>query len=76
MIGIPATKEPRKMAELGWSLRVRDVVNVREGGGDKLLRGGSWGSRPAICRSAYRCSIPPDDRGRSIGFRVCCLPQH
>jgi formylglycine-generating enzyme required for sulfatase activity len=41
----------------------------------RLLRGGSWVSRPAICRSAYRFINPPDDRRNVIGFRVCCLPQ-
>ena len=45
------------------------------GGPIKLLRGGSWGSSPRGCRSAYRNNIPPDDRVVSLGFRVCCLPQ-
>jgi formylglycine-generating enzyme required for sulfatase activity len=40
----------------------------------RLLRGGSWFSSPAYCRSAYRDGILPDSRG-FIGFRVCCLPQ-
>jgi formylglycine-generating enzyme required for sulfatase activity len=48
----------------------------REGrGGEKLLRGGSWGSRPANCRSACRDIGRPDGRGDVVGFRVCCLPQ-
>ena len=41
----------------------------------RLLRGGSWFSLPAHCRSAFRNFNPPDDRDGSIGFRVCCLPQ-
>jgi formylglycine-generating enzyme required for sulfatase activity len=41
----------------------------------RLLRGGSWHVPPAYCRSAFRGHFPPDDRGRHIGFRVCCLPQ-
>jgi formylglycine-generating enzyme required for sulfatase activity len=41
----------------------------------RLLRGGSWGSYPRYCRSAYRLSSHPDDRFISVGFRVCCLPQ-
>ena len=41
----------------------------------RLLRGGSWGARPAFCRSAYRVGNHPGGRNNSIGFRVCCLPQ-
>ena len=41
----------------------------------RLLRGGSWISPPADCRSAYRGINLPDNRSSSIGFRVCCLPQ-
>jgi formylglycine-generating enzyme required for sulfatase activity len=45
------------------------------GGTSRLLRGGSWRDHPADCRSACRDGNHPDDRGRFIGFRVCCLPQ-
>jgi formylglycine-generating enzyme required for sulfatase activity len=53
------------------------------GGVSRLLRGGSWESPPADCRSASRYFLPPDARynGRPVsrdipfGFRVCCLPQ-
>jgi formylglycine-generating enzyme required for sulfatase activity len=43
-------------------------------GGDRILRGGSWSHNPAICRSAYRDSIAPDNPGwlGRIGFRVVC----
>jgi formylglycine-generating enzyme required for sulfatase activity len=41
----------------------------------RLLRGGSWLSSPANCRSASRVYIHPDLRLNDIGFRVCCLPQ-
>ena len=41
----------------------------------RLLRGGSWLDDPWDCRSAYRFSYPPVNRFRTIGFRVCCLPQ-
>jgi formylglycine-generating enzyme required for sulfatase activity len=49
----------------------------REGDGDqyRLLRGGSWLNYPGLCRSAYRYSFSPGDRGGLVGFRVCCLPQ-
>ena len=41
----------------------------------RLLRGGSWRTPPAFCRSAFRNYLLPDFRHGSIGFRVCCLPQ-
>ena len=42
---------------------------------DRVLRGGSWSHNPAICRSAYRNCIAPDNpglRGRN-GLRVVCM---
>jgi formylglycine-generating enzyme required for sulfatase activity len=43
-------------------------------GGNRILRGGSWSHNPAICRSAYRDSIEPDNPGWQgrIGIRVVC----
>ncbi|HTR14844.1 MAG TPA: SUMF1/EgtB/PvdO family nonheme iron enzyme [Roseiarcus sp.] len=44
------------------------------GSAGRILRGGSWSHNPAICRSAYRDEIAPDNpgwRGR-IGLRVAC----
>jgi formylglycine-generating enzyme required for sulfatase activity len=40
----------------------------------RVLRGGSWSHNPAICRSAYRDSTPPDFSGWQgrIGLRVVC----
>ena len=38
----------------------------------KLLRGGSWGSIPDYCRSAFRLNSNLDDSYDSIGFRVVC----
>ena len=42
--------------------------------GPRILRGGSWSHNPAICRSAYRDSNPPDYSGWQgrIGIRVVC----
>jgi formylglycine-generating enzyme required for sulfatase activity len=42
--------------------------------GNRILRGGSWSHNPAICRSAYRDAIPPDNPGWQgrIGIRVVC----
>jgi formylglycine-generating enzyme required for sulfatase activity len=41
----------------------------------RLLRGGSWGSHPGSCRSAFRDGFHPSGRGDFLGFRVCCLPR-
>jgi formylglycine-generating enzyme required for sulfatase activity len=41
----------------------------------RLLRGGSWGLNPGLCRSASRFNFPPDALRLNVGFRVCCLPQ-
>jgi formylglycine-generating enzyme required for sulfatase activity len=43
-------------------------------GAVRILRGGSWSHNPAICRSAYRDSISPDNPGWQgrIGLRVVC----
>jgi formylglycine-generating enzyme required for sulfatase activity/uncharacterized caspase-like protein len=43
-------------------------------GGNRILRGGSWSHNPAICRSAYRDAIEPDNPGWQgrIGMRVVC----
>ena len=41
---------------------------------DRLLRGGSWGSNPGLCRSAYRYINPRVSRAVIVGFRVCCVP--
>jgi formylglycine-generating enzyme required for sulfatase activity len=44
-------------------------------GGDqslRLLRGGSWGNIPGICRSAYRGRIPRVGGNYYLGFRVVC----
>jgi len=46
-----------------------------DGGANRLLRGGSWGSDPAYCRSASRNDFLPVFRNVFIGFRVWCLPQ-
>lgn len=35
-----------------------------------VVRGGSWGTAPIHCRSAFRGSAPKDHRNRRDGFRV------
>jgi formylglycine-generating enzyme required for sulfatase activity len=41
----------------------------------RLLRGGSWGSDPGVCRSAIRDHDRPGIVYDVVGFRVVCLPQ-
>jgi formylglycine-generating enzyme required for sulfatase activity len=44
---------------------------VNETGSEmRVLRSGSWGSYPGVCRSANRSGSTPDYRNRTIGFRV------
>jgi formylglycine-generating enzyme required for sulfatase activity len=44
---------------------------INETGGElRVLRSGSWGSYPGICRSAHRSGSTPDYRNNTIGFRV------
>ena len=39
-------------------------------GGDRVIRGGSWGSDPQYCRVASRDGDSPTDRGSDLGFRL------
>jgi len=41
----------------------------------RVLRGGGWCDNAEDCRSAYRNSSNPDDRGNDIGFRLVFVPQ-
>ena len=41
-------------------------------GGKRVIRGGGWGNRAKICRSANRDGYSPDDRYYLYGFRLCC----
>jgi formylglycine-generating enzyme required for sulfatase activity len=56
-----------------------DYQNILENLGDllkdnrwRVLRGGSWGSKPRNCRSAYRSRDPA--HAAHFGFRVVCVP--
>ena len=40
----------------------------------RLLRGGSWGHVPGLCRSANRDGVNPDYLSSHVGFRVVCSP--
>ena len=39
-------------------------------GSDRVVRGGSWGSYAAYCRSAYRYRADPANRGGYLGVRL------
>jgi sulfatase modifying factor 1 len=54
----------------------KDVIDPQgpDKGDYRVLRGGSWGSIPRFCRSAFRHRNQPGIRGSAIGFRLCfCL---
>jgi serine/threonine-protein kinase len=38
----------------------------------RMVRGGSWTSVEAWCRSAARFAAPPGERTTSVGFRLVC----
>ncbi|MBW4660208.1 MAG: formylglycine-generating enzyme family protein [Drouetiella hepatica Uher 2000/2452] len=39
----------------------------------RLMRGGSWGDNPVVCRSAFRYYYDPGVRDLDLGFRVVCV---
>jgi formylglycine-generating enzyme required for sulfatase activity len=43
---------------------ILDIRNIR------VLRGGAWGSRAAVVRSAHRDAVAPSNRGATTGFRL------
>jgi formylglycine-generating enzyme required for sulfatase activity len=43
-------------------------------GSNRVLRGGSWNNNAQNCRSAYRISVIPGDRGDDFGFRLVFVP--
>jgi formylglycine-generating enzyme required for sulfatase activity len=51
----------------------KDVTDPQgpKAGKNRILRGGSWGSHPIFCRSAYRNFADPDSKTEFYGFRVC-----
>ena len=49
------------------------VQNPRgpEEGDYRVVRGGSWGGTPFICRAALRYTYDPNYRDHLVGFRLC-----
>jgi formylglycine-generating enzyme required for sulfatase activity len=47
-------------------------LDNEESSNRKLLRGGSWGDNPGVCRSAFRDSYYLAYDNDSVGFRVVC----
>ena len=64
------SNESKEMPLRGGSRR--SYIHEARGDADgRLLRGGSWGNYPAVCRSAVRdFYFSPDVRNGHIGFRV------
>ncbi len=49
------------------------IARVSSNSSNYVIRGGSWGSYPNLCRSAYRNSYLRDDRSLDLGLRVVCV---
>ena len=60
------------ISAFAFSNGVEDPV-YRSGAG-RVVRGGSWQSSHAICRTAYRFGYLSDDRKDNVGFRVVLSP--
>ncbi len=52
---------------------VTDPTGALSGKG-RVVRGGSWGNRAGLCRSAYRSLDDPGFRSFYLGFRFLCGP--
>jgi len=49
----------------------QDPICNNDQASNRVLRGGSWGFYPRICRTASRIRYLPAGRNDGIGFRVC-----
>ena len=43
-------------------------------GTSRVIRGGSWGVKPAFCRTTNRGDLTPDHRDIIVGFRLVLVP--
>ena len=55
------------------SLATTDPL-INKGGWERVLRGGSWGSGAAYCRSVLRRTDVPSSRSYVGGFRLALSP--
>ncbi len=62
----------RKMSQ-NWIRKLLKRESLSEFSSAKVIRGGSWGGNPFLCRSAYRGSYIRGVRYDLIGFRVVCV---
>ena len=53
---------------------VSDPTGPKEGSG-RVIRGGSWSSGAALCRSAFRIWVVPSLRYGFLGLRVALIPE-
>ena len=44
-------------------------------GSERIIRGGSFASKAASCRSATRSAVPPDKKFSDVGFRLAITPE-
>jgi len=52
-----------------------EMLGADEGGGDRVLRGGSWRYEPRALRSAARPELGPASSHGNRGVRLICRPQ-
>ncbi len=53
------------------SADISDPVNLNNGDGRRVIRGGSWVDWALYCRAAFRVGYAPDSRSNAVGLRVC-----
>jgi formylglycine-generating enzyme required for sulfatase activity len=59
-----------------WCLNKNDdprnpaALSIDNSGALRMIRGGDWGTDPAILRSAFRFGANPDVRTIGLGFRL------
>jgi len=78
----PHGRSPQGVEDLAgtvweWNLNMyekpKEIGVYDSGGGQRVLRGGSWFNYPALARADFRYWYSPVDRGFDVGFRLVCL---